>query len=163
MNYFAYGSNMSLQRLRERLPDAEYLGSHTLINHDLRFHKIGQDGSGKCDAFYTRNPDDYILGVLYEISVSDKRTLDNKEGLGYGYSDKNVTLFDGSGRKTEAFTYFATGVDPSLKPFSWYKQHVLKGAREASFPESYKEKIDAVKEIRDPDKQRAARQLSVYG
>jgi hypothetical protein len=39
----------------------------------------------------------------------------------------------------------------------------LRGAREASFPESYIEKIDAVKEIRDPDKQRAARWLCVYG
>jgi len=154
---------MSLQRLRERVPGAEYLGSYTLINHNLRFHKIGQDGSGKCDALFTRNPDDYIMGVLYEISASDKRTLDKIEGLGFGYSDKDVTLFDGSGRKTEAFTYFATDIDPSLRPYRWYKQHVLRGAREASFPESYIEKIDTVKEIRDPDLQRAARQLSVYG
>lgn len=41
MNYFAYGSNMSLQRLRERVPGAEYLGSYTLINHNLRFHIEG--------------------------------------------------------------------------------------------------------------------------
>jgi gamma-glutamylcyclotransferase len=71
---------MSLQRLRERLPGAEHLESHTLIFHDLRFHKIGQDGSGKCDALFTRNPDEVIMGVLYEISSSDKRTLDKIEG-----------------------------------------------------------------------------------
>jgi gamma-glutamylcyclotransferase len=53
MYYFAYGSNMSLSRLRERVPSAEAVGCFSLNGHDLRFHKLSKDGSGKCDAFFT--------------------------------------------------------------------------------------------------------------
>ena len=48
--YFAYGSNLHPERLRERVPSAESLGVARLEAHVLRFHKRGRDGSGKCDA-----------------------------------------------------------------------------------------------------------------
>jgi hypothetical protein len=50
MQYFAYGSNMSLRRLRTRVPSAVKLGNATLFGHQLKFHKRSQDGSAKCDA-----------------------------------------------------------------------------------------------------------------
>jgi len=41
MKYFAYGSNMSLLRLRARVPSAERIGMFTLVEHALRFHTNG--------------------------------------------------------------------------------------------------------------------------
>lgn len=55
MKYFAYGSNMSLLRLWQRVPSAVRIGVFTLQGHQLRFHKLGKDGSGKCDAYQTNN------------------------------------------------------------------------------------------------------------
>jgi hypothetical protein len=49
--YFAYGSNMSTARLRERMPSCKPLGTATLPGHALRFHKRSTDKSGKCNAF----------------------------------------------------------------------------------------------------------------
>ena len=49
MRYFAYGSNMSSRRLRERMPGARAESRAILPCHRLAWHKIGKDGSGKCD------------------------------------------------------------------------------------------------------------------
>ena len=162
MRYFAYGSNMSLSCLRARVPSAQRIGSFTLIEHDLRFHKISKDGSGKCDAFYTGNPDNYVQGVLWEIDPGEKGALDRAEGLGYGYDEKNVKVLNGSGEGLDATTYYAIKIDNALKPYCWYKNHVLVGAQESSLPESYIQEIEAVECVEDPDEQRDAEQRAIH-
>ncbi len=64
MKYFAYGSNMSISRLRERVPSAVRLGIFFLEGHRLCFHKASEDGSAKCDAYQTNNPNDEVIGAL---------------------------------------------------------------------------------------------------
>ena len=39
MKYFAYGSNMSIVRLKQRVPSAQKVGIVTLKNHQLRFSR----------------------------------------------------------------------------------------------------------------------------
>jgi hypothetical protein len=72
MKYFAYGSNMSLARLQARTPSARRLGTAVLESHDLRFHKAGKDGSGKCDVVHTGGAE-CVYGVLYEIDAERDR------------------------------------------------------------------------------------------
>lgn len=162
INYFAYGSNMSPARLLARTPSAHWIGSCHLPRHQLRFHKIGADGSAKCDALSTRHDDDEVLGVLYQLSVADLKVLDRVEGLGIGYDRRSVTVFDARGKQCEAFTYFATAIDPSLRPFDWYLRHVVNGARAASLPAGYIEEIAATEAIHDPDPKRRALELALY-
>lgn len=144
MKYFAYGSNMSLARIRARAPGAEPLGHCVLSAHALRFHKVGRDGSGKCDAYFTGDPSDRMYGVLFEIGAQDKRALDVVEGLGRGYEQKKVVVMPPRGGRITAVTYVATAIDPSLEPFSWYVLHVLVGAQEAALPPAYVDTIRAV-------------------
>ena len=162
MNYFAYGSNMSLARLQKRVPSAGKIGSCVLRGHVLRFHKQGKDGSGKCDAFETRNIDDYLIGVLFRIDSRQKARLDAIEGLGYGYEEKWVSVRHQSGAQYQAATYYATRIDGALKPYSWYKNHVLVGAREATLPEDYIGGIEAVEHIEDPDSMRDEIERAVH-
>ena len=163
MKYFAYGSNMSITRLRERVPSAVALGCHTLKEHDLRFHKLSKDGSGKCDAFPTGDSGDVVFGALFEISPSEKPALDKAEGFGHGYDQKNVTVLAVDGSSLESLTYIATKTDESLKPYSWYVNHVLVGARETSLPENYiQSKISSVESIQDTNKDRDAEQRAMH-
>ncbi|TCK08587.1 gamma-glutamylcyclotransferase family protein [Marinobacterium mangrovicola] len=162
MIYFAYGSNMSLLRLRERAPDAQRIATCTLLEHDLRFHKISPDGSAKCDSFYTGNGEDRVLGAVYELGEASERVLDRVEGLGRGYDKKSVSVVDELGREYTAFTYYATLIDPRLQPYGWYLQHVLVGARELGLPEHYLRRLEAVGFIDDPDLEREARQRALY-
>jgi hypothetical protein len=163
MKYFAYGSNMSISRLRERAPSALALGCHALKEHDLRFHKSSTDGSGKCDAFYTGDAADIIFGALFEISHSEKPALDRAEGLGYGYEEKSVAVHASDGSSLEATTYIATNIDERLKPYSWYVNHVRVGAGETQLPDDYvQRKISVIESIQDADKGRDAKQRAVH-
>ena len=58
--------------------------------------------------------------------------------------------------------YYATDIDPSLRPYHWYKRHVLIGARENNLPAEYIEHIEAIEAIDDPDKQRCSREIAIY-
>ncbi|MBR9868727.1 MAG: gamma-glutamylcyclotransferase [Oceanospirillales bacterium] len=161
MKYFAYGSNMSLARLQQRVPNARVSGCYFLDGHDLRFHKAGQDGSAKCDAFYTGRGD-RIYGVLFDISVSEKPVLDRAEGLGAGYDEKTVQLQNEQGDRVEAITYYALQIDASLKPYRWYVNHLLVGAREANLPAEYIDKIMGFEFVDDPDADRHARESLIH-
>lgn len=163
MKYYAYGSNMSISRLRERVPSAEALGCYALKRHDLRFHKSSKDGSAKCDAFYTGADGDVIFGALFEISPTEKPFLDKAEGLGYGYDEKLVIVNAADESSLEATTYFATIIDEHLKPYSWYVNHVLVGAIEAPLPDKYvQSKIRGIGSIQDPDIERDSREYAVH-
>lgn len=163
MKYFAYGSNMSISRLRMRTPGAFALGLHSLKGHDLRFHKFGKDGSGKCDAFYTGDNRDIVFGALFEIQSGEKPALDRAEGLGYGYRERSVAVLASDGSSLEAMTYIATDIDEQLKPFSWYLNHVIVGAAETQLPDDYVQlKINAIEAIRDPDIERDAQERAIH-
>nr|WP_079782950.1 gamma-glutamylcyclotransferase family protein [Pseudomonas sp. LPH1] len=163
MKYFAYGSNMSLPRLKARVPSAERIGVFTLVEHTLRFHKMSKkDGSGKCDALFTGNPDDYVIGALFEISNDEKCILDRAEGLGYGYEEKRITVSDSQGNTYEAVTYYATNTDPSLLPYSWYLHHVINGAKETGVPSTYLDALLATDSREDPNKERDASERAIY-
>ena len=157
MKYFAYGSNLYVKEIRKWVPSATLCCLAVLKHHQLKFHKIGsRDGSGKCDAFKTGNENDVVHGVVYEIDEKEKRSLDRKEGLGYGYNQMEVVLESNKGTVT-AFVYVADNehIDASLKPYSWYKQLVLEGARQQGLPETYiEETIVPVEATEDPDQER---------
>ena len=163
MHYFSYGSNMSVKRLRDRVPSASKLSTAILRKHELKFHKIGKkDSSAKCDAKETGNPEHFVIGVVFDISESDKLKLDQKEGLGYGYEEKNVIIELNGGKTIEAFSYYATKIDPELKPFHWYKEHVVRGARENGLPEEYIQRIESIESVADPDDVRHEKELAIY-
>lgn len=162
IHYFAYGSNMSIARLRQRTPSARKVGLFRLASHDLRFHKRGADGSGKCDAFETGDLRDSILGSLFLIDASDRVYLDRAEGLGNGYDDKWVTVSDDAGAAVKALSYCATSIDESLNPYSWYLNHVIIGARETGVSDQYLARIEGIESVEDPDIQRNARERAVH-
>lgn len=157
--YFAYGSNMSPPRLGFRLPAIQVVGGASLPGHRLAFHKAGTDGSGKCDI-----PDcgqSVVYGVVYAIRKDDFSILDRIEGVGAGYERETVDVHMADQRLTVQ-TYRATRIDPDLRPFSWYRHHVLAGALSAGLSESYVGRIRAVDVVRDHDLQRERRELAVY-
>ena len=143
--YFAYGSNMSSERLRDRTPSAISLGRARLPGYALRWHKLGRDGSGKCDIEPSGAPGTAVWGVLYQIDGGEKDHLDTVEGLGVGYDEETVRVQTGTVVR-EAVTYKARPdrIDPALRPLAWYKAHVLCGATEHGLPDEYVRGIASV-------------------
>ena len=161
--YFAYGSNMSTARLVQRIPVAVKLCNARLEGYRLQFHKIGQDGSGKCDVVQTSAADAVVHGVLYEIDSAALKALDIFEGAGRGYRRLTVGVLRDNAGPIAAETYVATAIDPTLRPFCWYREHVLRGARESGLPAHYVSFIESVDCCPDPDRARHARELAIYG
>ena len=163
IKYFAYGSNMSVCRLRKRVKSAEPKERAILRCHRLEFHKKSKDKSGKCDIVLS-SAADAVWGRVYHIDYEHKKNLDCYEGLGSGYYEKYVTVELDCGSTIRAVTYYANPKKTKLglKPYTWYKKHVLKGAKEAHLPPEYIKRIKAIDAIKDCCKEREARELEIY-
>ena len=154
--YFAYGSNMFTRRLAARTPSAVAVTTGFTGGRRLAFDKVSRDGSGKCDLERTGTAADRVFGVVYEIALAEKASLDEAEGLGRGYDAETVTVHTGAG-EVRALTYVATTKDPGLRPYRWYRALVVAGAEEHALPRGYVEAIRCVEAIDDPDAARRTR------
>lgn len=149
-HHFAYGSNISLARLRARCPSAVPLAVGLVRCRQLRFHKVGRDGTGKADAFMTGNPADIVRGVIYRCAVDDKHELDRCECLGDGYEEVIVDVQIGD-QVWKTFLYEAMPhrIDTEILPAAWYHNHIIAGAREHAFPEAYQKMIAGFRTLDD--------------
>ena len=82
-------------------------------------------------------PEAVVLGALFAVPRNQKCHLDRAEGLGHGYEEKHVTVRIGEGQRI-ALTYVAetSHVDNALRPYSWYRDLVVFGARGLGMLES---------------------------
>jgi hypothetical protein len=152
---FAYGSNMLWRRIAERVPSARPVERAVLHGYALHWHKVGRDGSAKCDIVRSQLPGAAVHGVVYELSAAHKHLLDEAEGLGRGYDEQEVRV-ERPSAVVSAWTYVATSKDPSLLPFSWYKALVIAGAREHGLPVGYVQGLLSVPATEDPDAARSS-------
>jgi len=158
LHYFAYGSNLHSGRMTARVPSARAVGMAPLPGHVLRFHKHSQvDGSGKCDAHYTGNPDDRVYGAIYAIDPGERPLLDAFEGPGYGIVERQVRV-DGGGLPIFLYCALPDAIADGLQPYDWYHAYVINGAREHGLPEAYVRRLDAITAYPDPDTARADRE-----
>lgn len=158
MNYFAYGSNMLLARLRHlnRAPAARALGAAALDDHELTFDKPGRDGSGKCTV--SPRPGARVWGGVFAVDSEGSRGLDRVEGLGIGYRRVEGVVRDARGEPFDVFYYEALLVEDHLLPFDWYLDLVVAGARELNLPIAYLVRLESQASRPDEDSQRAARE-----
>jgi cation transport regulator ChaC len=160
LDYFAYGSNMSRRRLAARVPSIHWSGRAWLVDYRLVFHKVGRDGSGKCDVLPHAGA--RVYGVLYRLPAVHRPRLDRHEDLGRGYALHWVDVEREGSPPIRAFTYRALIHDAQLRPYPWYLQHVLQGALENRLPRAYIEQIAASSVVEDPDGARQRRELAIY-
>ncbi|MDX6560182.1 MAG: hypothetical protein QOF72_3231 [Blastocatellia bacterium] len=160
VKYFAYGSNMLTKLLRDRAPSARFSAVTRLSKHVLRFHKISEDKagsrSGKCNAYFTGNEEDVVIGVVFDIDRNEKPSLAAAE---VGYAEEPLKLTS-RGKDSSGFMFtVADGslLDDTLQPYDWYKALVLAGAREHNLPTEYVSALENIATVQDPDTARAKR------
>lgn len=153
--YFAYGSNLHPHRLKQRIPSSAPIDQAHLHQHRLRYHKNGGDGSAKCNVVSTGDHMDWVIGVVYEMLASELHILDKVEGLGYGY-DREVCEVKMGDDFAEAYIYVAQPeyIDDDSRPYCWYRDFVVEGARHHQLPEDYINQHLDVEFISDSDDDR---------
>ena len=96
--YFAYGSNMNLNQMAFRCPDAEVVESVRLEGYRLAFRT---NGGGNGVATILPKEGSYVDGVLWRISERDEQHLDHYEGFPFLYGKEPVTVTNQDGVRRE--------------------------------------------------------------
>lgn len=135
MLYFAYASNMNLAQMMRRCPAGRFFKTVLLEGHRFVYdgYSVIRDGAV---GNIVKADDEGVWGVLYEITESDRLTLDAFEGYPKDYDRKGVEVRDREGNVYQATTYFRTGRVLG-KPHPDYEKVVLDGAADCRLPEDY--------------------------
>lgn len=150
---------MAIKRLKVRAPSAVFTCVAMLMNYQLNFHKPSKDGSGKCNVVCTENAQDKVLGAIYSIHAHDLVDLDKYE---IGYLRKTVVVLTNKNDMFEAQTYISVNNNSQLCPYDWYREHVLRGAKEVKLPDSYIAMIGNVNAVIDENQERRNKELAIY-
>jgi hypothetical protein len=164
---FGYGSNMCLGRLSCRVPSVDKVAVAELRGYRFAFHKKSESTSvnsisGKANSFKTNTITDRVIGVVFEVSEDEMPWLDEAEGRDRGYAREELTVTEiGGHRSFRAWTYVAepSYIDDSLQPFSWYKRHVVEGARNFGLDTAYVAGIEALPSKEDRSLSRSSKEL----
>jgi gamma-glutamylcyclotransferase len=163
MKIFAYGSNMNIERLKQRVPSATKLTNASIKNYSLTCNKISVDGSSKANIISTDNSDDVVWGVVFEIDDNEKSKLDRAEGLGNGYNQTTINVTDLNNNIHETQVYIAdnNSINNELLPYDWYKQFISSGAEQNQLPDDYIEKINSTNFVIDTNEERRQTNLEI--
>ena len=122
-NYIAYGSNLSVEQMEYRCPDAKVVGTAVLKDWKLvfRYH---------ADIKPCRGAETPVL--VWAVSAADERRLDRYEGFPSYYVKKIVqVVMDGTGEKLDGMVYIMTdmrGTDLTPPAQSYYE--IIEGGYE---------------------------------
>ena len=125
--YFAYGSNLDLEQMAQRCPDAEIVGPVRLENYELRFR-----GSG----FATVAPKkgSVVYGLVWKLTPNCEQSLDRYEGYPHFYCKTELELpLAETGKKLTAFVYIMHEERKLGIPTSAYIRTCVDGYRQFGF------------------------------
>ena len=130
--YAAYGSNLNHAQMRERCPEAKYLGSAMLKNQNLLF--CGQPDHSFA-TIETMEGKEVPIG-LWEISARDERALDRYAGYPNFYHKTVLSaVFDGE--EVHAMVYIMDLAMPAGLPSTMYYDIVEQGYRDCGLDTAY--------------------------
>ncbi|PRC42047.1 replication protein, partial [Mycobacterium sp. ITM-2017-0098] len=123
--YFAYGSNLCVQQMAQRCPDARNPQRATLADHDWL---INERGVATVEPFAGSE----VHGVVWQVSDRDLATLDSAEGVPVRYRRDELTVRTDNG-PSPAWVYIDHRVEPG-PPRPGYLERILAGARHHGLP-----------------------------
>ena len=126
--YFAYGSNINLDQMSYRCPDACVVGPVSLENYELLFRRGGFATIMPCEG-------GKVHGLLWSLTPECERSLDHYEGYPQFYDKRTVTVRDGLGRELSVMAYIMDERfrEPML-PSTTYYNGILEGYRQNGLP-----------------------------
>ena len=126
--YFAYGSNINVEQMGYRCPNACVVGPVSLENYELLFRRGG---------FATIMPrkGGKVHGLLWSLTPECERSLDRYEGYPRFYDKRTVTVRDGLGRELSVMVYVMDERfrEPML-PSTVYYSGILEGYKWSGLP-----------------------------
>lgn len=142
--YFAYGSNINLEQMEHRCPDAQLIGPVTLENYELQFRGHG---------FATVAPKEsgVVHGLMWKLPPTSEQTLDRYEGYPRHYTKEQVSVRTTDGAAVSVMAYIMAEPmcrQPAL-PSPYYYRAIQQGFEANGLPvesleEAWNRTIDEV-------------------
>ena len=131
MLYFAYGSNINLNQMAVRCPDAKVVEPAVLENYELLFR-----GNGSSFGVATIAPKEgsQVQGLLWKITPYCEMSLDIYEGYPRLYEKQAITLCTKSGKQVQAIMTHEKERLPTMPTRSYYTG-ILEGFQQNGLPE----------------------------
>lgn len=128
--YGAYGSNMNIEQMKRRCPNAKVIGKGQAKDYTLTFRGIN-NGVANIE----ESPSDTAPIVLWEITDKCERALDIYEGYPKLYVKKNIDVFTEKGIVT-AMVYVMAKEYENLpaKPSKYYFDAIWRGYQDNNIP-----------------------------
>lgn len=142
--YFAYGSNMSDEQIRQRCPSHRFICIANLPGYRLAFTRRSE--KRRCGvADVVPAAEESVWGVVFEMCLADLAALDRHEGV-YAKSPahirKDVQVVSTEGELLDAITYEVfTKTTNELAPSEEYLGLIKAGARKWGLPREYQDAL----------------------
>lgn len=145
--YFAYGSNINLDQMAHRCPNAQMVGPVVLEDYKLLFRSnSNRNGVATIRPHKGRK----VHGLLWKITPECERALDVYEGFPRLYDKQDVIVRDKNGQEITVMAYVMTDLckEPAM-PSSYYYNGIMAGYRQNGLPVSALKKAwdHAVREV----------------
>ncbi|XP_003361422.1 gamma-glutamylcyclotransferase isoform X1 [Sus scrofa] len=145
--YFAYGSNLLMERIHLRNPSAEFYCVARLQDFKLDFGnsqgKTSETWHGGIATIF-ESPGDEVWGVVWKMNKSNLSSLDEQEGVKSGmYVPIEVNVSAQKGKEITCRSYQMTNYE-SAPPSPQYKKIICTGAKENGLPLEYQKKLNAI-------------------
>ena len=125
LNYFAFGSNMSAQRMHERLGWSPSRSGAILHDYEMIINKHSNDG-GKANIMSC--PGNIVEGILYSLNEVDLLILDKYEGVAAKqYKRHEIEVRNKNKHSIKAVTYKALNTGKVSAPTEEYLNYILEG------------------------------------
>jgi gamma-glutamylcyclotransferase (GGCT)/AIG2-like uncharacterized protein YtfP len=156
MLYFAYGSNLNWERMKERCPSVSFYCRASLSNYRIDFtRKSSKRECGVADI--VKDINSKVYGVVYRINEIDLVKLDKHEGY-VPQRDKNayrrreiiVLKEDNDEEPITAFTYEVEKKEFGKHiPNKDYKNLIVTGAKFWNLPKEYINSLENIETMKD--------------
>ncbi len=135
--YFAYGSNLSKQRMQMRIGETAIARMGTLAGYQLAFRKFTD--SNNTYATIIPNLGTVVHGVAYLCDEIAIHKLDRFEGVAEGcYRREKIDVLTETGESIRCFVYVGEAtLEGDSKPTIEYLTWILTGAQEHGLPSDY--------------------------
>ena len=129
--YVAYGSNLNIDQMTFRCPNAKLYGTGVLENYELQF----KGRPHMAFATIGKKEGANVPVALWEISKSDEKSLDIYEGFPKHYTKENVEVNMGD-KSVEGMVYVMNQKMTYGLPSKHYYDTVLEGYRDCGLDKS---------------------------
>ena len=145
--YFAYGSNMSAARMKQRLGWEASRRAATLRDFELVFDQVGFNAPAWSPANIRSEQGGLVEGMVYEVEEKDLKILDGYEKY---YQRLEVKVMEVKGKNLDAVTYLSKKSRGEKPPTQEYLNFLLEG--KSFLSREYFDKLSRIQVIQEDSK-----------